>query len=809
MSDDSPESLGDDPTYVGRGKEREDQSLGDQSTYAGSNESSLGDLGGLGDDLGDSLAGLEIVDLESRYTIIRPIGKGGMGEVFLATDTRLNRKVAIKRILGSAARSKTAVSRFLIEAQSIAALNHLNIVQIHDYGRAKDGPFLIMEYVAGISLLEKCREGAIPLEEAIDLACQLCDGLGKAHAANIIHRDIKPANILLTEDGIPKLTDFGLAKAEAKDTGMTMAGAVLGTLDFMPPEQRRDAVEVDARSDLWALAATFYQMVTGKSPKIIKFNDVPKSFHDVLGKALEDEKEDRYQTARDFRDALKASQLASSDELELEEGDCPHCGKKNPATRKFCRSCAESLEVPCLSCSTNIPMWEEVCDGCGTKQGELLEQARKLMASNQSEAENLLKGLDFDGAKDLAVNLRDEPDIRLQHFKTWADGFLPQIEKGREQEHLRIGGLLEEALAHRQAHDYAAGLRALQPIPSVLTETAVNGLTVGDLRTELQSTLDEAKRLERVIREGVSKRKVDGLLPEIEKLQTIQPPREDLEKLHKQLTKRNLKLRGLLIEREQKNAAAVASILENARLLRQQCQFEAAEESLRRISEELTTEESTNLQVNCQALGLSKSGAFEALSMAMQTEDYQRGLNLASAYRTTLAGEGLTDGSFNQAYAACQSALNVKLEAAAAAKRQKTMVIRAGIGIAALVVVVITVGAYLAIQSAAKAADNIKNALDNGDYQTALQLEPANLQALSMKKAADIKKALDSGDYLAALQLDPTNRQALSMKNAADNLRKALDKGDYHTALFLEPTNIQALSMKKAADIERIERTVL
>ena len=93
--------------------------------------------------------------------------------------------------------------------------------------------FLIMEYVDGISLVEKCREGAIPLEEALDLACQLCDGLGKAHAANIIHRDIKPANILLTQEGIPKLTDFGLAKAEAKNTGVTMDGAVLGTLDFM------------------------------------------------------------------------------------------------------------------------------------------------------------------------------------------------------------------------------------------------------------------------------------------------------------------------------------------------------------------------------------------------------------------------------------------------------------------------------------------------------------------------------------------------------------------------------------------------
>ena len=215
----------------------------------------------------------------------------------LAIDTRLDRKVAIKRILGEAARSKTAVDRFLTEAKSIAAIgDHPNIVQIYDYGRAKDGPFLIMEYVDGINLQDRCRDGALPLEEAVDLTCQLCDGLSRAHDQGIVHRDIKPANVLLTKNGVPKLTDFGLAKADATDHQMTVAGAVLGTPDFMPPEQRRDAAEVDARSDLWSLAATLYQMVTGRSPKIIRFRDVPDELEDILGKALEESKDDRFQT---------------------------------------------------------------------------------------------------------------------------------------------------------------------------------------------------------------------------------------------------------------------------------------------------------------------------------------------------------------------------------------------------------------------------------------------------------------------------------------------------------------------------------
>ena len=289
-----------------------------------------------------------------------------MGEVLLATDLRLGRKVAIKRILGDAAKSRTAVSRFLTEAKSIAALNHPNIVQIYDYGRAKDGPFLILEYVEGKSLLERCQKGAIPLEEAVDLTCQLCDGLSKAHDANIIHRDIKPANVLLTNDGIPKLTDFGLAKDEAADGGLSVAGAVLGTLDFMPPEQRKDVALTDSRSDLWSLAATLYQMVTGKSPRIIRLKDVPQSLQDVLSKALEDEKDDRYQTAREFRDALRASQRAQTAPVpeqvaELGAGECPKCHTRNESNRKFCRECAAPLRVDCLKCESEISVWDKVC----------------------------------------------------------------------------------------------------------------------------------------------------------------------------------------------------------------------------------------------------------------------------------------------------------------------------------------------------------------------------------------------------------------------------------------------------------------
>ncbi len=381
-----------------------EKSLSDEATFAGAAkrrpaaEMSLGDERTLGDRLGDQdtvIDDIEVVDLEARYKVEGTLGQGGMGAVLLATDTRLDRKVAIKRILGEAARSKTAIMRFLTEAKAIAALNHPNIVQIYDYGRAKDGPFLIMEYVDGGSLLDRCREGALSLEDAVDLACQLCDGLAKAHDAGIVHRDIKPANVLLNRDGLPKLTDFGLAKAEASDHGQTMTGAVLGTPDFMPPEQRRDASEVDARSDLWSLAATVYQMVTGRSPKVIAVRHVPDSLQDVLTRALEDRKDDRYQTARELREALR-SVLAGSVSVDtpkpmsgrLQEGQCKACGTvTSDLTKKFCRNsdCGASLRVPCLQCDKQIPVWDGVCGECGGNQPALLEEQRGVLAREKRD----------------------------------------------------------------------------------------------------------------------------------------------------------------------------------------------------------------------------------------------------------------------------------------------------------------------------------------------------------------------------------------------------------------------------------------
>ena len=145
-----------------------------------------------------------------------------------------------------------------------------------------------------------------------------------------------------------------------------MTGAVLGTPDFMPPEQRRDASEVDHRCDLWSLAATIYQMVTGRSPKIIRFDLLPSELTKILGIALEDDKDARYQTARKFRDALRTTgRMALKPITEFAAGQCSKCGTVNDVSRKFCSTCGASLRVPCLACSTAVGTWEKICGECG------------------------------------------------------------------------------------------------------------------------------------------------------------------------------------------------------------------------------------------------------------------------------------------------------------------------------------------------------------------------------------------------------------------------------------------------------------
>lgn len=492
---DDGSSLSDEATFAGE-MQGELHSLGDRSTLGGADGSSVSDLFRLGDGPEHQM---EIGDLSQRYRIEKSLGHGGMGEVLLAVDSRLDRRVAIKRIRSDKAAGKTASARFSQEAKAVASLSHPNIVAVHDYGRDSQGPFLIMEYVSGGSLLQRCKQGKIEFDDAINLVCQLCDGLGHAHDAGIIHRDIKPANILLTDSGIPKLTDFGLAKADARDHTMTMDGAVLGTLDFMPPEQRMSAALTDCRSDLWSLAASFYQMITGDSPKVINLDHVPRKVRGVLAKALQSDIESRFASALEMREALANAKFSlksfATPPVSLEVGECIICSTENPLEKKYCRECGARLIANCLSCDESINVWDKACGQCGSKQDTLIEKKTNAFLKDMEEATLLRQDLKFTDALSKLQDSLLTDDPRFINATHAAKEFATSVEREQAELEASASKRLEAAQRFYANRMYSEANAEIQKIPEAFrTGTAVELVnSISKIQAEVNQLLNELR----------------------------------------------------------------------------------------------------------------------------------------------------------------------------------------------------------------------------------------------------------------------------------------------------------------------------
>ena len=200
----------------------------------------------------------------SHYAIQEVLGGGGMGVVYLAEDTRLQRPVALKFLPPALSQDARSKERFLAEAQAASALDHPNICNVHEFGETDNGRlFIAMAYYAGESLRQKIDDGPLGAEESLDYAIQIARGLAAAHGAGIVHRDIKPANVVVTEDGVAKILDFGIARAG--EAHLTQTGASVGTTGYMSPEQTRGE-EVDGRADIWAVGVLLYEALTGVRP---------------------------------------------------------------------------------------------------------------------------------------------------------------------------------------------------------------------------------------------------------------------------------------------------------------------------------------------------------------------------------------------------------------------------------------------------------------------------------------------------------------------------------------------------------------
>ncbi|MBT7919441.1 MAG: protein kinase [Planctomycetaceae bacterium] len=595
-TEEAPAETEEAPTETEVDAVRDDLSLSDGVTRSDAGIDSLGDQYTFDDvnvenDLFDD--DMELVDLSTRYSEEGVLGKGGFGEVVLATDNRLNRKIAIKRIQGKAARSKKAVKRFLTEAKSIAVLNHTNIVQIYDYGRATDGPFLIMECVQGGSLLDRCRKGPIELDEAVNIFSQICDGLAKAHAENIIHRDIKPANILMTEEGVPKLTDFGLAKDDTADTDVTIEGVVIGTPDYMPPEQRKGAEFTDHRSDLWSLAATFFEMLTGKNPKVLNISLIPFKLQSVIAKALEEAKEDRFQSVHEMREEVLNAHAGKIDtSRSLGEGECPQCATLNPFHGKFCVECSEILQVQCLNCQLEIQIWNKACGDCGARQTPLVDKALLKLKKVHNQAEMLLVDLDFEAAAEKSKVVKNEPDSRLQYYATWYEEFSARLELSKASEHTRLEELLREATTHELAYDYNAGLRTLLQISPSLVDTSIKGTdTAMEVHERLMAKQSRLKQLNGLVQKRVSNGGFTGLLGIVNELLRLKPDRPEVQKIKTKLET----LDAELLETRD------AAIKQAPQLLRNQ-EYAQAIRTLNAVSEEVVNEQIEKLKTTANGL---------------------------------------------------------------------------------------------------------------------------------------------------------------------------------------------------------------
>ncbi len=282
-----------------------------------------------------------------HYEIVRPIGAGGMGEVYLANDTRLERPVAIKILNHKFSREKANLDRFVKEAKAASSLNHPNILVIHEIGLSDEANYIVSEYIEGKTLRDVIGGKTLTLPESLDIAVQIANAISAAHTANIVHRDIKPENIIVRPDGFVKILDFGLAKlinqqpagldASTVKHNQTAKGMILGTVNYMSPEQAKGE-KIDARTDIFSFGALIYEMIAGRTPfagdsmsetfanlinaeppPLSRFaGDIPAELERIVSKTLRKKKDERYQTMKDVLGDLKdlRENLAFGERLE-------------------------------------------------------------------------------------------------------------------------------------------------------------------------------------------------------------------------------------------------------------------------------------------------------------------------------------------------------------------------------------------------------------------------------------------------------------------------------------------------------------
>ncbi|MCH2176398.1 MAG: protein kinase [Lentisphaeria bacterium] len=433
-----------------------------------------------------------------RYKIIREIGRGGMGMVYLAYDLKLHRHVAVKRLVFRSQNMRVVQKRFLREAHTIAGLGHAHIVNVFDIIHEHHVGYIVMEYVAGPQMLEtierqaiqdnaasKSQElpsepvnleqyvrykGPMTIEEAGPFMVKLCYALDYAHKKGTIHRDIKPSNVLINERIEPKLVDFGLARPIeiSRTEEITLEGTMLGTPEYSAPEQWGDLKNVSVTADVYALCGVFWFMLSGRIPRFFRESDVPGGLAPILSQGLRQKSTDRQQSVKQLADEI--SDCAGKPELPVigvgsdvmaaqdihgtsENWFCPNCSNYNPSKAHFCVHCGVSGFRDCLICSEEIRVNLQFCPHCGGDVTTAEESASILL-----NAKNCADFYEFENALSMIKELVKKNNQEAK-----------KISKGWHEVVLRRKNLLLEfesamrVLNLSKAGDLAIELRSLVP----------------------------------------------------------------------------------------------------------------------------------------------------------------------------------------------------------------------------------------------------------------------------------------------------------------------------------------------------------
>src|SRR5947208_8028222 len=313
--------------------------------------------------LTDDRAGAIVGESIAHYRIEALIGVGGMGQVYLARDERLGRKVALKFLPERLTANNSQLSRFKSEARAASALNHPNILTVYEIGTEGNRHFIATEFIEGVTLRTSLARGRMNVHDALEIAVQVASALAAAHEAGVVHRDIKPENIMLRRDGYVEVLDFGIAKLAEQEVPVTMPeeeavllvetnlGSILGTVRYMSPEQARGA-PVDKCSDIWSFGVVLYEMVagrvpfTGDTPREVMASilgmeppplprstaQTPAELQQIVSKALSKEREERYQSAHGLLEALKSLRRGMEFKAELKRSTAA------PSWRRWTRS---------------------------------------------------------------------------------------------------------------------------------------------------------------------------------------------------------------------------------------------------------------------------------------------------------------------------------------------------------------------------------------------------------------------------------------------------------------------------------------